>query len=88
MEKDNIELYTYLVFMLGQKGVSQRRIAEASGKTPAMVNYVIRGKRRCRAVESVLMGLLGVNSWYEVLHSAHRFQMRFVDHGGGESNVG
>ena len=74
MKKDDITLYTYLLFRLGQEGISQVAIAKASHRTPAMVNYVIRGKRRCEAVEAVLLRILGASSWTELQVRAGEFQ--------------
>lgn len=79
MKADDKELHTYIVFTLGKKGISQKAIAQASKKTPGMVNHVIRGKRRCKAIESILIMLLGCDSWNDVKKKAHAFQLTVVE---------
>ena len=78
MKKDMV-LHTYIVFMLGQKHISQASIATAVGMTPAMVNYVIMGKRRCKEIEAVILKIMDCPSWEHLKSDAHRFQKKMVE---------
>ena len=70
----NSALHTYIVFQLGQRHISQAAIAACAGVTPAMVNYVLMGKRRSDRVQEVLLRVLGFSSWTELMRAAYRFQ--------------
>ena len=70
----NSVLHTYIVFQLGQRHISQSAIAAAARVTPSLVSQVIRGTRRSKRVQVVLLAALGFCSWQELVDAAYRFQ--------------
>ena len=70
----NSVLHTYIVFQLGQRHISQSTIAAVAGVTPSLVSQVIRGTRRSKRVQVVLLAALGFCSWQELVDAAYRFQ--------------
>ena len=70
----NSVLHTYIVFQLGQRHIPQAAIAACAGVTPSLVNQVIRGTKRSKRVQGVLLSALGFSSWPELVGAAYRFQ--------------
>ena len=70
----NSVLHTYVVFQLGRRHVSQAAIAARAGVSPAMVNYVLMGKRKSGRVQNEIASVLGFRSWEELNAEACRFQ--------------
>lgn len=70
-------IHTYCMLMLGDRGISQTRLAKDIGVSMEMVNQVLMGKRTSAKVQKAIAHAIGLTSWAEVEERAARFSELF-----------
>lgn len=79
MTRQQIAVYTYIVYRLGNVPMSQTEVGRRLNAKPEMVNMVIRGSKASARLQNGIAVLLGCRSWRELEDTARYFQAAVID---------
>ena len=79
MTRQQIAVYTYIVYRLGNFPMSQTEVGRRLNAKPEMVNMVIRGAKASARLQNGIAVLLGCRSWRELEDTARYFQAAVID---------
>lgn len=67
-------IHTYIVYTLSQARLSQAALAKVCNCSPAMINYVITGRKQSPKIQHSIARFLGFSGWDQLTAAAYQFQ--------------
>lgn len=78
MSKKKSHIHTYAMLLLGDRKLSQTRLAELCSCDVSMINRILLGTKTSMAIEAKIASALGFRSWKELERESELFQQMFV----------
>lgn len=78
MSKKKSHVHTYAMLLLGDRKLSQTRLAQLCGCDVSMINRILLGTKTSMAIEAKIASELGFKSWKALEREAEFFQQMFV----------
>lgn len=67
-------VHTFIVYKLSRAGIPQASLAREFGVSPAMINYVITGRKQSPELQQKIARRMGFEDWASLEKAAGYFQ--------------